>query len=361
MTDSRLPVVVYGAAGFTGALICRELERQQIPFAIAGRSREHLEQLASGLFSHPRVLVAPLDDAWAMRRAAAAGRVFLSCAGPFVRFGLPALEAAIAEGTHWLDTTGEHAFVVATREHGREAQSRGIALVNAVGFDIVPSDAAAVLASEGFEEVEEVRIAIASRGGVTRGTARSMLEIAAGGGLSWCQGRLEPEPLALAEWTVQLPAPFGLSRCVSLPLADLVAAPQSARAKNVHTFGRVPKWLAVLVRHGAPLLRPSLVRTLVGEAMTALPDGPTEAVRSRAAFAVVAEATSGSGERRAIWVSGGDPYGLTAASAVLCARLILAPSFSRSGALSPAEAFGARALLEGLASQGVRFGEGAPL
>ncbi len=295
-----------------------------------------------------------------MRRAAAAGRVFLSCAGPFVRFGRPALDAAIAEGAHWLDTTGEHAFLVATRERSHEAQARGIALVNAVGFDIVPSDAAAALASEGLEEVEELRIAVASRGGVTRGTARSMLEIAAGGGLAWRHGHLEPEPLAEAVWTVRLPSPFGLSRCISLPLADLVAAPQSARAKNVRTFGRAPKWLAVLSRHGASLLRPPLARAIVGEAMAVLPDGPTEAVRRRAAFAVVAEATAGSGARRTIWVSGSDPYGLTAASAVLCARLILAPSFSKSGALTPAQAFGARTLLEGLSPQGVLFGEGEP-
>lgn len=363
MSDSRLPVVVYGAAGFVGALVCRELDRQGIAFAVAGRSRERLEHLASTLASRPRVLVAPLEDAWAMRRAAAAGKAFLSCAGPFTRFGKPAQDAALAEGAHWLDTTREPAFLLATQERSREAETLGLAMVNAVGLSVALTDAAAALAAEGVDGVDEMRIALASKGKPTRGTARAMLEVAAGGGLACRGGRLVPEPLGSDEWRVDLPAPFGPSVCYSFPLADLAAAPCSSRARTVSTFFRAPAWLSALGRYGAAarrwgaaLVRPELVRSVAREAIAALPEGPTERARSRAVFAAVAQATSQKGERKAVWVAGGDCYEITAASAVLCLRLLLAPGFAKTGALSPAQAFGARELLEGLAPFGVRFG-----
>ncbi len=364
MSDSRLPVVVYGAAGYVGGLVCGELDRQGIAFAVAGRSRERLEHLSSMLSSRPPVFTAPLEDLWAMRRAAAAGRVLLSCAGPFAWYGKPAQDAAIAEGAHWLDTCREPSFLLATRERSREAEARGLAMVNAVGLAIVPSDAAAALAAEGLGEVEEMRIAVASTGSPTRGTARSMLEVAAGGGLACRDGRLVPEPLASHEWRLDLPPPFGPSLCLSFPLADLAAAPCSSRARSVSTFHRAPSWLSALGRYGgavqrcgAALARPELVRALAREALTAMPDGPTDEERRRAAFSVVAQAASKAGERRAVWVAGGDGYELTAASAVLCLKLLLAPGFAKAGALSPAQAFGARELLEGLAPYGVRFGE----
>src|SRR6266542_3252097 len=159
---SDFAVIVYGASGFTGRLVCAELARRQLSFAVAGRDRAKLTALAASLPSRPEVLEAALDDTAALRRAVARGRVVLACAGPFARLGKPVREAALAEGRHYLDITGEANYMLETYERDLEAKKRGVALVNAVGFDVVPTDSAAALATEaaGGGKPDELRIAI---------------------------------------------------------------------------------------------------------------------------------------------------------------------------------------------------------
>ena len=56
-------VVVYGATGFTGRLVCAELARRKAKFAVAGRDHAKLTALSASLgAAEPEVLVAALDD-----------------------------------------------------------------------------------------------------------------------------------------------------------------------------------------------------------------------------------------------------------------------------------------------------------
>src|SRR5437764_266158 len=78
-----------------------------------------------------------------------------------------------------------------------EARTAGIAVINGVGFDVVPSDCVAALAAEAAgAPVRELEIYIATaRFQPTQGTVRSALEAARHGGLSWVGGALREEPL----------------------------------------------------------------------------------------------------------------------------------------------------------------------
>jgi short subunit dehydrogenase-like uncharacterized protein len=97
------------------------------------------------------------------------------------------------------------------------------------------------------------------------------------------------------------------------------------------------------------------VRALAERWVRSLPEGPSDEQRSRGRFAVYAEARGANG-LRAAWVTGGDGYDFTAASSSLCAERAAAADFPARGALTPTQAFGARALLDGLADAGVRWG-----
>ncbi len=362
MSDTRVPVVVYGATGFTGALICEELERQAIPFAIGGRDEQKLRALAARLPSHPRFFLADLADGAGLRTFAEAGKVVLSCAGPFARFGKPVQDAALQAGAHWLDVTGEYAFVLATRTRDSEARRSGVAMINAVGLDIIPSDAVAAAAAGQLPDVEWLRVAVATRGPVTRGTLRSMVDIAAEGGLAFLDETLTPEPPGAERWTAHFPAPFGDQACVSLPLADVVAAPASTGALNVRSFGVAPFWAGPALRL-APWLQKLAgmkpVRSVIDQRIESL-EGPSQNSREKGRFAVYAEARAVDGRVATAWAVGGDAYDFTAAAAVHCAKLASAKGFEKSGALTPTQAFGARPLLDGLASAGLRWGFGVP-
>ena len=46
-----------------------------------------------------------------MRALVERGDVLVSTVGPFARWGEPAVQAAIATGAHYLDSTGEGSFI----------------------------------------------------------------------------------------------------------------------------------------------------------------------------------------------------------------------------------------------------------
>ena len=362
---SDVAVVVYGATGFTGRLVCAELARRKVSFAVAGRDRSKLTALAGSLgAAQPEVLVAALDDRAALEAAIARGRVVLACAGPFARMGEPVREAALAVKRHYLDITGESGYMMATAARDAEAQARGVALVNAVGFDVVPTDAAAVLAADAAGgKPELLRIGIRFGGRATQGTTRSALEHADKGGMAYIAGEYVTEPVAADRWQAAFPPPIGDRVCVSIPWGDLATAPRSTGARTIRTYMAVSSTVArvmPLVGLAGKALAWGPAKRLAERWVSTLPEGPSDAERARARCAVVAEAQNGARTARA-WVTTADGYDFTAVAAVECAVRAAADGFDRKGALTPTQAFGARALLEALADHDVRFGVDAPV
>ncbi len=136
-------IVVLGATGYTGDLTARALVAGGASPVLAARSPERLEKLAQelgGLESH----VADVTDPATVRALVERDDVLVSTVGPFVRWGRTAIEAAIATGATYFDTTGEPAFIRGVFEqYGPAAARAGTALVTAFGFDFVPGNLAA--------------------------------------------------------------------------------------------------------------------------------------------------------------------------------------------------------------------------
>ena len=78
-----------------------------------------------------------------------AGDVLVSTVGPFVKWGEPALRAAVAAGCTYLDSTGEPPFIRRVfEEFGPPAERSGARLLTAMGYDFAPGALAGALALE---------------------------------------------------------------------------------------------------------------------------------------------------------------------------------------------------------------------
>lgn len=355
----RAPITVYGATGFTGRLICAALARRKVGFRMAGRDEDKLRRLAGSLGKVPGecVDVAPLDDASALESMASRSRVVLDCAGPFATMGAPVLDACLEAKSHFLDITGELDWMSETLGRDADAKRRKIAAVNAVGFDVIPTDVAAALAAEALGgKPDSVKIAIcALHARPTQGTTRSLLGILAGGGLARKDGALVREKLGAETWRVPFPAPIGSKDTMSVPLGDVVTADRTTGARNVRTFVSMPRRMIRSTRFASFALRVPGVRPVAERWIRTLPEGPSAAIRKRAVSAAFAEVSGKNGTRSA-WVALADAYEFTAESAALAAVLASSDGFSATGALSPVQAFGVKPLLEGLKPFGVSSG-----
>jgi short subunit dehydrogenase-like uncharacterized protein len=351
-------IVLYGATGYTGRLVAQELARRGLDHVLSGRNAEKLAALG------PNTRAVALDDDAGLRELLEPARVVINCAGPFTLAGDALVRAAIATGTHYVDSTGEQTFIkMVFDRHAATAERAGVALVPALGFDYAPGDCIARVAAQGLEPLEEIVIAYAVEDfGMSRGTLKSALEMMKGGDLLYEDERWQPAPAGVFRASFDFPEPIGRKAVSRLPAGEIVTVPhhtRTGRVKTLITTSTVaPGPLAQVlpfVMPGVSLTLRTPLRGLLARGVAMLPEGPAEDDRREASFTIVAEARGRDGAGRRGVVRGKDVYGLTAVTLVHGAELMSAPGFGRSGALGPAAAFDSTALLNRMGDHGLSW------
>jgi len=145
--DREFDIVLLGATGFVGRLTAQHLARYapaDTRIALAGRSGDRLTQVRAGLSERARewpLVVVDITDTDAVRSLVQRTRVMVSTVGPYLRYGLPLVEACAAAGTDYADLTGETLFVRRCIDAAHAvAEQTGARIVPACGFDSIPSD-----------------------------------------------------------------------------------------------------------------------------------------------------------------------------------------------------------------------------
>ena len=183
--DRSFDLVIYGATGFTGALVAEYLHQTQsgLSWAIAGRSQSKLDLLKDRINDPDlETIVADSESPDDMRRLVTSTRVVISTVGPYARFGTPLVEACAAEGTHYCDLTGEPQWMASIFERVSPlAEETGARLIHCCGFDSIPSDLGVFVAQQSmmnkhglFATKVSGRMG-KSKGAVSGGTVASML------------------------------------------------------------------------------------------------------------------------------------------------------------------------------------------
>lgn len=151
--SSKKPVVVYGASGYTGRLVCEYLREYGIPFVAAGRSAEKLH---AAMQAHvPGIETARYEVAEVPHTVEALTQLFkgasvvLNTVGPFSRFGTEVVQACLAARCHYADTTGEQDWLITLeQEFGRRFAEAGLLLSPGLAHMYTTGEIAAQLCLE---------------------------------------------------------------------------------------------------------------------------------------------------------------------------------------------------------------------
>ena len=121
---SEKKVVVYGASGYTGRLICEYLREYHVPFIAAGRSQEKLESSlahnVAGVETADYEIRTVDHDVESLAELFDGAAVVCNTVGPFSTLGPVAVEAALRAGVHYTDTTGEQDWLMACDDQWSE-------------------------------------------------------------------------------------------------------------------------------------------------------------------------------------------------------------------------------------------------
>ena len=147
--EREFDVVVWGATGFTGALVAEYLLSRYgmdgtLRWAIAARSSSKLDALKSSLGATAaslETIVADSFDEQKLADMAARSKVVISTVGPYAKYGSPLVAACVAQGTHYCDLAGEAQWIrKMIDQHHDAAAASGARIVHCCGFDSVPMD-----------------------------------------------------------------------------------------------------------------------------------------------------------------------------------------------------------------------------
>ena len=152
MSDKK-PVIVYGASGYTGRLICEYLREFGVPFIAAGRDegklKASMEANVPGIETADYEIVQVDHTVEALTELFSGASVVCNTVGPFSKYGPEVVEACLAAGTHYLDTTGEQDWLITCDEkYGADYAAAGLLLSPGIAQMYTTGEIAAELCLE---------------------------------------------------------------------------------------------------------------------------------------------------------------------------------------------------------------------
>lgn len=344
--------ILYGATGFTGAMIAEEAIKRGHKPVLAGRSAKPLAELGARL-GLPWVAVG-LDEPDKLRDAIRGGGAVLNAAGPFGVTAPPLVEACLKEGVHYLDIAGEIPVMQHLFSRDGDAREKRIALVGGVGFGVTASNGLVKMVADLVPGATTLEVAVkADNQGRSQGAAKTTLEVLAKGGRAYRDGRLMPLRLGSGLKTLRFPDGNDVD-ILPVPSGDLEAAYQTTGIPNITAY--------IPFRRAAAMMLPAVqlglsiapIRRQLEAAIDRRGGHQAESQASEPKQSYVwAKATSPDGRQAEAWLELGEGYHFTAASSVRAVEQVLRGEIA--GTVTPAEAFGADFALQ---IEGVRQAAG---
>src|SRR2546423_12298218 len=158
--------MIYGANGYTGQLLAEAAaaagERPVLAGRNdgAGRAGANRSGLPWRAFPLTRPGLEGID-------------LVLNCAGPFSATSRPLVDACLRGRAHYLDITGGLDVIEAAMVREAEARAANVALIPAVGFDVVPSDCLAALLHRKLPGAVRLELAFYPHGGARPGAPQT--------------------------------------------------------------------------------------------------------------------------------------------------------------------------------------------
>jgi short subunit dehydrogenase-like uncharacterized protein len=356
-------VVVYGASGYTGKLIAEFLAADGVPFVAAGRNAERLEAEMAGVpgLKHGDYEIHAVSHEAGALSALFRGRsVVINVAGPFMQLGEPVVQAALAEGCHYLDTTGEQDWVMFLREryaNDFEAAGRVLCPANAFMWTAGQLAIETLLETPGIDSFDLV---YAPNGPATIASTLSFLRMCTHPQYILANNVLQTWPEASV---IQVSVPHTHEILRGLPWGggcEPIWYQHDPRVRNVRVCVAFPNsqfgdWIIARMQEFArlaPGLTPRQAEELTNSWGRAVAHTPPREIEDVNRCVVSCRARGRlAGRNLALYAT--SPYLQTGVLGATAARDLLAGRQRRVGFTSPAAAFGHRVLINALHSAGL--------
>ena len=186
--QKKLDLVIWGATGFTGKLVCEYITNsynsKDLNWTIAGRNEEKLLKLKNRLNIKNSILIGNSNDKSSLEKICGKTKVICSTVGPYALYGTNLIHACIKMKTNYCDISGETQWIRKIIDTFHEkAKKQKIKIVNSCGFDSIPSDVGVYFCQSNYYKengvyANEINMRVAgTRGGFSGGTYNSLTNV----------------------------------------------------------------------------------------------------------------------------------------------------------------------------------------
>lgn len=338
-------IILYGSYGYTGKIIAHECKSKNLKVILAGRNKEELEKQSQET-GYPYEVV-DISDSVALKSLLKKGDIVIHCGGPFKHTAQAMADACLETKTHYTDITGEHQVFELLAGYDQRGKDAGITIMPGTGFDVVPSDCLALHLKNRLPSATHLQLAFTmSKGGISRGTSKSMTEGFGYGSLIRKNGKLTP--IHLGEKVLEIDfGPFK-TKTINIPWGDISTAWRTTGIPNIEVYtGATDKMIksARMTKYINWFLRLRWVKRYMLKKIDERPAGPSEEKRNSGRSFLWGKVWDDSGKACVSQLETLSGYSLTAKTAVLIAQKILNGNF-KTGYQTPAMTFGEDLIME---------------
>ena len=176
-----IDIIIYGATGFTGQLCVKYFQslNTSVNWAIAGRDKDKLQQVAEENSLEVEILIADSDNKAELDMLTSRAKVILSTTGPFHRYGSKLVASCLKNSSHYVDITGENFWVKGIiAKHHEEASAKGVRIIPSCGYDSIPSDLGVFYAAKALNKpIKRIESFHSWKGGASGGTLETMFSM----------------------------------------------------------------------------------------------------------------------------------------------------------------------------------------
>ncbi len=339
------------------------MAQQGLEPLLAARNPERVKHLADEL-GGLETAIADVTDPASISSLLQPGDTLVTTVGPFAKLGRPAFEAAVQCGAHYVDSTGEPAWIREVFSRHSEVQAAGTVALTAFGYDFVPGNLAAAIALDrAGSDAVAVDVGYFFKGGFgsSGGTRASLVGALLEPGHEWKAGAIHSTAGATKERSFRTTA--GQRTGLGIGASEHFTIPRIA--PNVRDVGVYLGWFGnntAPARYGSAAISAitkipgakSLISGGLSKLVKGSTGGPNAEERAGSRSLVVAEALAANGSViNRVELEGPNGYDLTASFLTWAASQLSTQEPLVLGSLGPTEPFGLSALIDGCAQSGL--------
>lgn len=331
--------LIYGANGYAGQLIAEQAVKLGLSPVLAGRRAQAVIPLAKSLGLKPRVF--NLDSETDILQNLLGVQVVLNCAGPFIRTATPMMEACMKVGAHYFDITGEISVFEEAQRFNVRAQEAGIVICPGIGFDVIPTDCAALLLKQALPNAIELALGFEADTELSPGTAKTVVESLGNGGQVRKNGHIIRVPFAHAVRSIDFGN--GLKIAMSIPWGDVSSAFHTTQIPNITVYiasSHMAVWILKAANLAGPLLHSQFLKNSLIRRIEKKVKGPDWTTLQTLRTYIWGEARDTEGKTAVVRFTTPSGYVLTVHGALTIVHSFL-QGRKESGTWTPAKLMGA--------------------